>query len=327
MDSLAEPLVQTPHPGHPGRPIVTAPPPLPSHGHLRGPAPPLLHAEAPLNLAQRADAAISLLPTFASSYGGRKSRPTPHPRSTATGAATLVEVDVTLDLQIPTAVLPADLLSNLFVTPGPQALPAVVKACTTTLSITDTDPCEWHGTLTVYPSTSTKYQGVDCNGCSDVFVKSDVWFCPYQNVDATRTVATPRTVLGATCNPSTVYKRIFPTPAAGPSGNEPTFPYYRPLEGLGPGVQAARPTPHGLQVAGAASCPHPTTLVVPAPQSAGKTLTGYSRFTTTTKQLDCNGCPLVVSTMVQGPGPIAHFTTTTTLPLGTATAYVCAGFR
>ncbi|KAH8879013.1 hypothetical protein GQ53DRAFT_600207, partial [Thozetella sp. PMI_491] len=204
---------------------------------------------------------------------------------------------------------------------------ATARACTTTLSESVSNPCEWHGTQTIYPSTTTLYQGVDCHGCTDLYVHKNMWFCPIQRINATQSVATPSTHWSTTCLPSA-------TISEGPKTSS-KVKFARPTRtlsidygllpaGLGPRgaeVEAARPDYEADDVEDACACP--TTLFVRAPQTAGRTSTCYSKWTTSTKQIDCDGCPLVVMTVLQGFGPPAHFTKTTTLSLGTTTAYAC----
>jgi hypothetical protein len=67
----------------------------------------------------------------------------------------------------------------------------------------------------------------------------------------------------------------------------------------------------------------PTTVTVTPPQEVGPVSTFYQRTSTVTLSLDCGGCPLVVSTQVQGLGPPVSYTKTITVAATVTTAYRC----
>ncbi|KAK4112833.1 hypothetical protein N656DRAFT_678212, partial [Canariomyces notabilis] len=81
-----------------------------------------------------------------------------------------------------------------------QPLPS--KGCTTTLTETLGYPCDWDGTLTVYPSTVLQTRQVNCNGCDNLLVQKDYYFCPNQRINATARVGTPSTYWNTVCRPS-----------------------------------------------------------------------------------------------------------------------------
>ncbi|KAK0621781.1 hypothetical protein B0T17DRAFT_494181 [Bombardia bombarda] len=187
------------------------------------------------------------------------------------------------------------------------------KGCTSTLSESFSYPCSWDGTSTIYPSTTILYKQVNCHGCDSVKVQADYWFCPNQQVSYTAKALSASTYWSTLCAPSTAAARLIKLDApATATANR----------------LAADHTPNAIPNAAnnnmdraVAACP--TTYVVQPEQSAGRTSTKYSKIMTTTLLLECSGCPLVVSTALIGYGQVGHFTTTTTLPVGTTTAYAC----
>ncbi|KAK0717861.1 hypothetical protein B0T26DRAFT_645896 [Lasiosphaeria miniovina] len=228
------------------------------------------------------------------------------------------------------------ILPGLTLTPTPNyglAFPQA-KGCTTTLTENIVSPCSWDETQTVYPSTTTLYKRVDCHGCDNIYVKKDIYFCPNQRINHSERVAAPSTYWSTLCGLSTAADELvergspMSVTAGGPQvsgmsnpGPSPiitTLPTSTTAPDLNP-READRRSPQVDQAV--AACP--TTYVVQPQQSAGKTLTRYSRYTTTTLFLNCGGCPLVISTALAGYGPPGIFTKTTTLPVGTQTAYAC----
>lgn len=225
----------------------------------------------------------------------------------------------------------------LNVWPGPDLSPVdtvifepiASKGCTTTLSETYGYPCSWDGTTTMYASTTILFQQVNCNGCENVYVYKDMYFCPNQRINATQWRDIPSTSWSTICQPSAAAVRRaeqdtpatttasdpgVPTIAPGP--NPPATPF--PTTSAKSGNKGARNPQSGVQPA---ACP--TTVVVQPERSAGKTATTYSSFTTSTVSVECGGCPLVISTALAGYGPPGSFSTTTTLPVGTVTTYAC----
>jgi len=215
------------------------------------------------------------------------------------------------------------------------------KGCTTTVKGYTGYPCQWDGTLTSYSSTATAYTGINCNGCDHLYVTDDYYYCPNQRISATRTASTPYTTWSTVCQTLTVKGKhvqlTTPTLAASledelPAAVPPTAPLplvttppkfttmtrekVKVVEslnmGAGNNLQLRQHTP-----------PCPTTYVVQPEQTAGRTRTTYSQYVTTTVILNCNGCSLILSTALAGPGQVGHFTKTTTLPVGTKTAFAC----
>ncbi|KAL2127058.1 hypothetical protein VTI74DRAFT_11386 [Chaetomium olivicolor] len=79
-----------------------------------------------------------------------------------------------------------------------QPLPS--KGCTTTLS--ETYGCSWDGTTTIYPSTTTMLQQINCNGCDNVLVQKDFYLCPNQKITATQHAERASTSWSTACRPS-----------------------------------------------------------------------------------------------------------------------------
>lgn len=231
-------------------------------------------------------------------------------RAGANGASGFNIISATLDLSPAAATLLPD------------------KGCTTTFPNTyGFGDCAWDSTYTIYPSTAIRYKSVDCRGCDHVVVDA-IHFCPNRIISATKRASTASTFWSTVCEPS-----------RGPVLNDvevrapATTTVSEPLGTLAP---AAAPSPvittapkataalGARQGAGLELLACPTTKLVQPEMSAGKTKTTYARYTTTTIYVACGGCPLVVSTALAGYGPPVTFTKTTTLPVGTRTAYACS---
>ena len=243
-----------------------------------------------------------------------------------------------VETQTPSPQLPPDQLLGQpampRITPSPaQPIPRA-KGCTTTVTQpTPSNPCAWDGTQTLYPSTTTMYQGIDCHGCTALSVSRHIYFCPNHVWNDTTRASTPSTYWSTVCMPMTpsgqaiesqvpaVSQTIADAPPQHPTITSPLRQYdERQSQDTGEDAPGEHENWFG---GGADGCVCPTTLIVRPPQTAGRTSTCYERYTTTTVSVDCEGCPLVISTALFGFGPIARFTKTTTLPLGTATAYAC----
>ncbi|GAB1318490.1 hypothetical protein MFIFM68171_08700 [Madurella fahalii] len=216
--------------------------------------------------------------------------------------------------------------------------------CTTTLYETYGYPCHWDGTQTLYPSTTIQTRQVNCNGCENLLVQKDFYFCPNQRINATARVPTPSTYYSTICRPSgALGQEQIARRAPATTTTTTTTTGEGVLQSI-TGAPTAHPTPtlhselrarrnrndDGAAEAGAvhadraATCA--TTLVVQPEKSAGKTQTSYAGYTTTTVLVDCRGCSaLVVSTALAGYGPPGVFTTTTTVPVGAVTSYACRG--
>ncbi|KAK4175267.1 hypothetical protein QBC36DRAFT_27517 [Triangularia setosa] len=216
--------------------------------------------------------------------------------------------------------------------PPIKAIPQ--KGCTTTSYEAWVYPCSWAGTQTIYPTTTTLFKEVNCNGCENIIIWKDYSSCPNMVINKTERVNTASTYWSTICKPTALFAKrtaiddTVQTPnsqhiAGGqdqvliPAAAQIT-PFPKPAVDL----RSAR---NGYGVGGNLQpdvCQ--TTLILQPPQSAGKTSTKYSRYTTTTVSVNCSGCTgLVVSTALAGYGPPGVFTTTATLPVGTVTAYAC----
>ncbi|KAM7187348.1 hypothetical protein V8F20_011012 [Naviculisporaceae sp. PSN 640] len=212
----------------------------------------------------------------------------------------------------PTLVPRLDIMPASTAMPEPNIgfVPAPAPGCTSTLSEGRlATPCYWDYTKTIYPFTTTLYKSVDCHGCSALNVVKEWYYCPNMRIEGTKEVATPSTVWSTVCESSiALVKRNEATATAED----------QPLITAQPELKRSRGrTPQADIV----QCP--TTYVVQPEKSAGKTLTTYSKFTTTTVYLNCKGCPLSISTALAGYGPANGFTKTTTLPVGVTTTYAC----
>ncbi|KAL6808947.1 hypothetical protein GGI42DRAFT_316814 [Trichoderma sp. SZMC 28013] len=95
-------------------------------------------------------------------------------------------------------------------------IPSTLPGCTSTITLTQsrlsTPPfwaqCSWDGTMTVYPSTVTIDDPVDCHGCTDVRVTAvPMVHCPAMIISTVVHVATPSTTYRTVCAAS-------PTPTA-----------------------------------------------------------------------------------------------------------------
>ncbi|KAL1836847.1 hypothetical protein VTJ49DRAFT_4597 [Mycothermus thermophilus] len=215
--------------------------------------------------------------------------------------------------------------------------------CTTTIRQTYSYPCSWDGTTTIYPSTTVQYQPVNCNGCQNVHIIQDLYHCPNMRINGTRFANTPSTYLSTICRPSLTVRAqgtemdAPATTTADPNPNRQTHAAaVVPNQPTATALPTLNPQHEALKLArnpAAAAIAQPqdpqatacaTTLVVQPPRSAGRTATIYSSWTTSTHKVPCGGCDdLVVSTALAGYGPPTTFETTTTLPVGTVTAYAC----
>ncbi|KAK3688648.1 hypothetical protein B0T22DRAFT_160417 [Podospora appendiculata] len=221
------------------------------------------------------------------------------------------------------------------VTPSPvlNLFASQAKGCTTTLSQSSTYPCSWNGCQTFYPYTTVSYTKVDCHGCDYVAVLQDYYYCPNQHVTETKKVSTPSVYWSTVCEPATATPLRIEGDAPPATSTEKNATRTKVNMGVPTPIITsstedtvilqAKPRAENSQGQQAAEAACPTTLVVQPGQSAGNTLTTFSRFTTTTVLVNCAGCPLVVTTALAGYGQPGHFTKTITLPVGTATAYSC----
>ncbi|KXX75070.1 hypothetical protein MMYC01_208777 [Madurella mycetomatis] len=208
--------------------------------------------------------------------------------------------------------------------------------CTTTLYETYGYPCHWDGTETVYPSTTIQTRQVNCNGCENLLVQKDYYFCPNQRINATARVPTPSTYYSTICRPTGALgqQQIARRSPATTTANSvhtmttSTRPAPSTTTALHPELRARGGAVNANHAAAAAAAAPAcaTTLIVQPEKSAGKTQTSYADYTTTTISLDCHDCSeLVISTALAGYGPPGVFTTTTTVPVGTVTSYACRG--
>lgn len=163
--------------------------------------------------------------------------------------------------------------------------------CTSTMHITPSSVCTGDGTVTSYTRTTKSWEPVNCHGCQRVVVSSPVYPCPIVPISATKTATTPYTQWSTICSRSH-------------------------------SIISTEPTKATVVDRDAQACP--TTLTVIPPQEAGRVSTSYQHTMTQTQRLSCGGCALVISTQVQGFGPLGTYTSTCTSPTTTATAYTCA---
>lgn len=221
----------------------------------------------------------------------------------------------------PVQTAPAQLAPRLDITPastmpGPNIGFVQAPGCTSTLSEGRlASACYWDGTKTNYASTTTLYKSVDCHGCSNLHVIKEWYYCPNMRINGTRDVITPSTHWSTVCESSINLANRDAPPATATAADEPiitTQPDLEDIQGRNRGAREAQ-----------ADIACPTTLVIQPERSAGKTLTRYSRWATTTVFLNCKGCPLYISTALAGYGPANGFTKTTTLPVGVTTTYAC----
>ncbi|CAP70125.1 uncharacterized protein PODANS_3_2280 [Podospora anserina S mat+] len=210
------------------------------------------------------------------------------------------------------------------------------KGCTTTSYESWVYPCSWSGTQTIYPTTTTLYKEVNCNGCENIIIWKDYSSCPNMVINKTERVNTASTYWSTICKPTALFAKrtaVDDIPAVqtpnihniGGSQDQVPIPAAAQITPFPKPVVELRSPSDGHGEGGHLQpdvCQ--TTLVLQPPQSAGKTSTKYSRYTTTTLSVNCSGCTsLVVSTALAGYGPPGVFTTTTTLPVGAVTAYAC----
>lgn len=200
--------------------------------------------------------------------------------------------------------------------------------CTTTLSEKGVNPCTtMNGIQTAYPSTETAYTHVNCNGCSHVHVVKQVYYCPMDVVTAREMVPTPSTSWSTICSPSTALGPRAPEPTGDTSSPPTPHPVVTsgPAEGTvlpaEPQLELVRKNPNVQLGQREEACP--TTFTVQPEKSAGSMTTEYQQWITTMVQLNCGGCPLVLSTALGGYGPAGRFTETVTVPVGTSTIYSC----
>ncbi|KAL8347959.1 hypothetical protein RB601_002778 [Gaeumannomyces tritici] len=186
---------------------------------------------------------------------------------------------------------------------------ADAAACTSTLTPTPRYPCTTEGYETVYPSTRTLLAQVDCGRCRDLFIPREVYFCPLRRILGIRTVNEPSTSWSTVCAATRLGRRDLHHHAtrAAPAVAAPTTT-------AGGGDTTER-------VKRQAACR--TTRVVQPQRTAGPVATQHRRVVTETVRLNCGGCELQLSTAVGGYGPVVRFTSTTTLPTGTSTVFVC----
>ncbi|KAK4244094.1 hypothetical protein C7999DRAFT_17618 [Corynascus novoguineensis] len=193
--------------------------------------------------------------------------------------------------------------------------PLANRGCTKTVSTTYGYPCSWDGTTTEYTSTTVLFQYIDCHGCDNVQVDEEWYYCPNQPVSATLWAGAPTTSWSTICQPSAAVAQRAEVDALTTTTSGNPFP----TPTIEPGPRRVRNPGDGFEPA---ACP--TTLVIQPERSAGKTLTTYASFTTSTVAVDCAGCDLVVSTALAGYGPPGAFETTATFPVGTVTSYACS---
>jgi len=202
---------------------------------------------------------------------------------------------------------------------------AVELGCTTSVEFQLNTGCTWDGTSTLYPSTVTATQRINCNGCSNVALG---WGrCPAMVVKGYKTAKTPLTETVTVCDTTTLKGR---QTQAGLAAVITPDVQVEKLMVASPQTSAGillKPRETGkanavMNRADLEACP--TTVVVMPEQQAGKTATSYARYTTTTVKVNCGGCPLVVSTALMAYGPPTVFDRTTTLPVGAKTTYACS---
>ncbi|KAK4445988.1 hypothetical protein QBC34DRAFT_305720 [Podospora aff. communis PSN243] len=194
-------------------------------------------------------------------------------------------------------------------------------ACTATVSKTPWKCPSWDGTFTIYPSATLATTSVDCKGCDYVFNDDEIHFCPNMPISITTMAKTASTFWTTVCakSPGALAQVTQPAAAAITPASNAAVRARVPAPEPAQGTAILHPLPGGP-----APDACPTTVVVQPEQSAGKTQTSFARWTTTTLYVPCGGCPLVVTTGLVGYGPPGVFTKTTTIPVGTKTAYACA---
>lgn len=197
-----------------------------------------------------------------------------------------------------------------------------VGGCTTTISETIANPClTFDGAETVYPSVATSTAYVDCHGCQHVEVDRQLWYCPVQVINATKSVHTAKTTWTTACATAASQLTALDGPTPKPSiTTRMPVPTPQPITPTAQGKLARKPQSNWMEQQ-AAACP--TTYVVQPEQSAGSTSTRYQQIVTSTVKLSCGGCSLVLSTALVGYGPAGRFTATVTAPVRTTTTYAC----
>lgn len=204
---------------------------------------------------------------------------------------------------------------------------AVELGCTTSLDFQANTGCTWDGTSTLYPSTVTATQRINCHGCSMVALG---WGrCPAMVVKGYKTVKTPFTETVTVCDTTTLKGlqtqaglAAVITPDVRVENLMVANPQTSARIVLKPRETGKAKTDVAAKRADVAACP--TTVMVVPEQHAGKTSTIYAKFTTTTVKVNCGGCPLVVSTALMAYGPPTVFEKTTTVPVGAKTTYACS---
>lgn len=204
---------------------------------------------------------------------------------------------------------------------------AVELGCTTSVDFQANTGCTWDGTSTLYPSTVTATQRINCHGCSMVALG---WGrCPAMVVKGYKTAKTAFTETVTVCDTTTLKGLQTQAGLAAvitPDVRVENLMVANPQTSAG---IALKPRETGkanadvaMKRADVAACP--TTVMVIPEQHAGKTSTIYAKFTTTTVKVNCGGCPLVVSTALMAYGPPTVFDKTTTVPVGAKTTYACS---
>ncbi|KAH8846443.1 hypothetical protein MCOR27_007793 [Pyricularia oryzae] len=101
---------------------------------------------------------------------------------------------------------PAATTDSHHVVPDKRATDAapqlMARGCTTTIR-NNNIPCYWDGTETLYSATRTMTAPVDCHGCSDIYIRQDVYFCPVEKIYTTLWAPNPSTTWITVCAAST----------------------------------------------------------------------------------------------------------------------------
>ncbi|KAK3943216.1 hypothetical protein QBC46DRAFT_307526 [Diplogelasinospora grovesii] len=199
-------------------------------------------------------------------------------------------------------------------TPPPLAAPSPTSACTTYLTEYIpgfTGAFTPEVVFTVYTTTDTVYTRVPCNGCSlSITTKLSPFYGGVGPEEIITSITTAQEALNITstiCSPS------------------PTDP------AISPGRQIPRDD-QTVENVTVSDCTYtkkvPLPLVIMSDDDNVKTVTAWTATETSTSHIDCSGCKHVaVSTIdLLHPGPVLHFTsTTTTTPTGNTgvTMYKC----
>jgi hypothetical protein len=181
-------------------------------------------------------------------------------------------------------------LNSVTLTALPEHEP-LVSDCTSTMLVTPSRVCTWDDIETVHTSTTTSHYKVDCHGCQSVVVNMEDLPCPTRLTVGTITTSVPYTQWDTICSES------------------------------GP-IPTAESSVTSLLPRAGETCS--TTLAINPPQAAGRVSTVYQVTATETMFLNCSGCSLVLSTQVQGFGPLGSFTRTSTASKCTTITYICA---